>query len=104
MAQDVAYDLWICPEIDLARGVTVPEQMTADGNNRANTSKSDVLAYPFLQSATCERPEWYSSNQEDLASCRSSWSTSLHVCADSTCYLRQKRKLDPDTGLRSTYT
>jgi hypothetical protein len=80
MPQDVAYDLWICPEIDLACGVTVPEQMTADGNCRANTSKSDVLAYPFLQTATCERPEGHSSNQErprelslslvDLAACR----------------------------------
>jgi hypothetical protein len=89
MPQDVTYDLEICSEIDLPRRMTVPEQVTADRNGRDDTSKSDVLANPTLQPATCERSVWYSISQKYLASGRSPWSASLQVRGESTCYRRQ---------------
>jgi hypothetical protein len=52
MSQDVTYDLEICPEIDLPRRMTVPEQVTTDRNGRDDASKSNVLANSTLQPAT----------------------------------------------------
>jgi hypothetical protein len=89
MSQDVTYDLEICPEIDLPRRMTVPEQVTADRNGRGDACKSDVLANPTLQPAACERSVWHSINQKYLASCRSPWSASLQVRGESTCYRRR---------------
>ena len=89
MSQDVTYHLEICPEIDLPRRMTVPEQVTADRNGRDDASKSDVLANSTLQPATCEWSVWHSINQKYFASCRSPWSASLQERGESTCYRRQ---------------
>ena len=89
MPQDVTYDLGVCPEIDLPRRMTVPEQVAADRNGRDDASKSDVLANPTLQSATCERSIWHSMNQKYLTSSRRPWSASLQVRGESMRHWRR---------------
>ena len=102
MAEDVAHDLRTHAEIDLPRGVAVPEHMTS--MEVGDTGAARVFANLVSECAGGHRAVWHADRQEHFAGFRVCGPSATQVLGHRPRDRGQQRQLDGDAGLRPADT